>query len=563
MRKILLFMSVLFIFNTYALASGSPSAKANYLQKNFVSSTTSNYDAMDVFGILSFLMQYSNTIGKYNYEVANLTWKDIEDAISGNPDDLINKITTSDMETPPLTWKASGNHKVLTRIQIYQNFYGTFNGSYFKNLELLEIIQTNISSIDVATNYNLSNLICYSNKITSLDLSHNSNLEFLDCNGNQLTSLDLSKNPKLKSLICYENKLSAINLSNNLNLKVLVCNTNLLNSLDLSYNNNLEYLDCEKNKLTSLNLPKGKNTNLNKILCDENQISSLDVTPYTNLELLACNNNQLTSLNLSNNPNLKELKCNNNQLTSLDLSHNPILEFLDCNNNQLTSLDLSNVRELLHLNCYDNLLKFSTLKGDFSNLKYGTLSKLGPQAIWKGGTKGFLDLIDLSSEYNIHETLTTYTWYDKTTNQKVAMFASNGAFYPGPGNKGKTLLCKMTNALYPNLDIEYEVTITNSMIQDFSAKNRDFKIPDNFTLTGPEVETSNLKVYPNPVIDVLKINTPSQIESVSIYDYSGNEVKKVSPVINKEVNLQGLSSGNYILTIKTSQGTITKKIIKK
>lgn len=148
------------------------------------------------------------------------------------------------------------------------------------------------------------------------------------------------------------------------------------------------------------------------------------------------------------------------------------------------------------------------------------------------------------------------------------MFAANGTFYASPANAGKTLICKMSNTLYPdyinqNFILEYEVKISNSTTQGFSAKTMDFKIPENFILTNSKAEASNLKIFPNPIIDILKINTPLHIETVSVYDYSGNEVKKISPVSSKEINLQGLSSGNYILTIQTSQGVITKKIIKK
>ncbi|WP_181042783.1 hypothetical protein [Apibacter adventoris] len=49
MKKILLFMLVLSVFSTHSLAFGIYSAeKQNYLKKNFVTSTTSQYDPMDV-----------------------------------------------------------------------------------------------------------------------------------------------------------------------------------------------------------------------------------------------------------------------------------------------------------------------------------------------------------------------------------------------------------------------------------------------------------------------------------------------------------------------------------
>lgn len=92
MKKILLFMLVLSVFSTHSLAFGNYSAeKQNYLKKNFVTSTTSQYDPMDVLGILNFLMQYSEDNKKWNYEIAGFTWNDMVEAINGNPDVVLNK----------------------------------------------------------------------------------------------------------------------------------------------------------------------------------------------------------------------------------------------------------------------------------------------------------------------------------------------------------------------------------------------------------------------------------------------------------------------------------------
>ncbi|PQL89502.1 T9SS type A sorting domain-containing protein [Apibacter adventoris] len=544
MKKILIFMLLGCFISTQVLASGSPSAKQTYLKKNFTAPTTSNYDPMDVFGLLTFLMQYSEVTGKYNYEVQGITWEEMAAAISGNPDVIFVKLIGKLPEiSPNLAWEKVGNSRVLTHLEFNKDsLTGIFDGKYFKNLKIFVLWHTQITSIDISKNINLVTLMCNLNKLTKLDVSHNSNLQNLSISGNKLNYIDVSKNKNLVILNCADNQLTNLDISKNTNLKELRVQYNhQLISLDVSKNTKLEILDITWTPLTSL-----------------------DVSKNPNLKSLSCNNiSELKSLDISKNPNLEWLSCRYTSINSLDVSNNPKLKILYCNSNyRLTTLDLSKNPNLEQLQCYVNKLKFSTLKGDFSKLDY-KFSKLGPQASLYGGTKGFFELIDLSSEYNINGTLTTFKWYDAATNQEVTMFAANGTFYASPANAGKTLICKMTNASYPTLTLEYEVTITNSMTQGFSAKTRDFKIPENFTLTGPEAETSNLKIYPNPVIDVLKINTPSQIESVSIYDYSGNEVKKVSPVINKEVNLQGLSSGNYILTVKTSQGTITKKIIKK
>lgn len=80
------------------------------------------------------------------------------------------------------------------------------------------------------------------------------------------------------------------------------------------------------------------------------------------------------------------------------------------------------------------------------------------------------------------------------------------------------------------------------------------------------VNNSNLSaisVFPNPVNDVLNIKTPSDIDvkNVTINDLSGKKYN--ASFVNSQINLVSLVKGVYIVSIETSAGTITKKIVKK
>lgn len=80
------------------------------------------------------------------------------------------------------------------------------------------------------------------------------------------------------------------------------------------------------------------------------------------------------------------------------------------------------------------------------------------------------------------------------------------------------------------------------------------------------VNNSNLSaisVFPNPVSDVLNIKTPSNIDvkKVTINDLSGKKFN--ASFVNSQINLVSLVKGVYIVSIETSAGTITKKIVKK
>lgn len=75
---------------------------------------------------------------------------------------------------------------------------------------------------------------------------------------------------------------------------------------------------------------------------------------------------------------------------------------------------------------------------------------------------------------------------------------------------------------------------------------------------------SSLKVYPNPVTDILNIESQSKVKSISIYDTTGRNV--LASEINQtkfNVNLSALTSGTYIVTVQTENGSQSAKVIKK
>lgn len=82
-------------------------------------------------------------------------------------------------------------------------------------------------------------------------------------------------------------------------------------------------------------------------------------------------------------------------------------------------------------------------------------------------------------------------------------------------------------------------------------------------LGGSEKERS-LSVYPNPVADKFQIISGYRISSVTISGLSGNVILRQSNVSDNKVsiNTQNLAPGLYLLKIETSNGTITRKMVK-
>ncbi|MGE4345877.1 MAG: T9SS type A sorting domain-containing protein [Flavobacteriaceae bacterium] len=102
-------------------------------------------------------------------------------------------------------------------------------------------------------------------------------------------------------------------------------------------------------------------------------------------------------------------------------------------------------------------------------------------------------------------------------------------------------------------DYNYPI-ITNDAVTIFQATA---SIEDN-------IQNIDLKFYPNPTTDYFNITSEALIQSVELYDVSGRLVRTslVNDFESKQ-NINNLNNGVYILKIKTQQGEITGKIIKK
>ena len=140
-----------------------------------------------------------------------------------------------------------------------------------------------------------------------------------------------------------------------------------------------------------------------------------------------------------------------------------------------------------------------------------------------------------------------------------------------------TLYDTSNNPLPMNIPIEgLESTTTqgwpNSLTCDYISRvsleylNTDFtinkvKLLNENVLSSNLVEKEPIKLYPNPVKDILNIEGLQFTHNIIIYDILGKEVFKDK--VYKSVDLSSLNKGLYFLKLSdTSGNNITKKIIK-
>lgn len=88
----------------------------------------------------------------------------------------------------------------------------------------------------------------------------------------------------------------------------------------------------------------------------------------------------------------------------------------------------------------------------------------------------------------------------------------------------------------------------------------DIEIKDNTAMAVSESTALSLKISPNPATDLVKITGINKIDKVRVFDMTGKIVREER---SSEINIENLSSGQYILNVYSGNEVISRKLIKK
>lgn len=226
-----------------------------------------------------------------------------------------------------------------------------------------------------------------------------------------------------------------------------------------------------------------------------------------------CSSNQLTVLDVSANTALTKLYCSSNQLIALDVSTNTALTSLDCSLNQLTALDIPTNTALKVLVC------------DFNQIT----------------------TLDVSAN-------TALTCLSCRLNQLTSLDVRNGnnayitEFYAWSNPNLSCIYVDNSNAIY-----------LSSWIID---ENSHFVNDEDecALLSVPEIMTEDaFTIYPNPVKNQFTIGDCANINTVNIYNITGELVKSYNK--QNSYSVSELTKGIYFVIINTNEESSSNKLI--
>ena len=93
--------------------------------------------------------------------------------------------------------------------------------------------------------------------------------------------------------------------------------------------------------------------------------------------------------------------------------------------------------------------------------------------------------------------------------------------------------------------------------------NTDVLIEAEFSsMTDIEnVSATATKIYPNPVVDRLNVETEEDVLYIRVYNMYGVEVARIANA--NAIDLASLAAGNYLVRVQTATGVSTHRIVKK
>lgn len=158
------------------------------------------------------------------------------------------------------------------------------------------------------------------------------------------------------------------------------------------------------------------------------------------------------------------------------------------------------------------------------------------------------------------EFLITETESGKKKMKKTANFSAYG-----DGDTEVSTTFTISKASF-EIGKSYTVSIDNV---DFTGLPFEMTMPEDlsftFTVTDQAgvngISNDDIKLYPNPVADILKVDAPEQVTAIQVFGSDGRLAKSATGT--GSIDLSSCPAGYYIVVVTTGDSTIRQPIVKK
>lgn len=254
------------------------------------------------------------------------------------------------------------------------------------------------------------------------------------------------------------------------------------------------------------------------------------------------------------NTYLNQMWLQNLGLKNIDLKNLTALRYLHLYACRLDSIDVSNLTNLVYLDVSINEnLKRLDLRG---------LTKLHSLFFFSTGVSdininGLNELRDIDC-YN--------------TNLSTMGYDSLFCALPEYSDDNYGYMVVVYDSTWPDYQRFMASNSQNAISKNWIIENRYFEVlpPTNGTFDCSSIGMDDIefnfveaKVYPNPAIDYLSIETKDEVQMLEVYDALGRRAISKTPKQNNfSLDISNLEKGIYILKLQTKEGIGNYKIVK-
>jgi len=497
--------------------------------------------------------------------------------------DLVN-ITDTNFENYLETHNANGDAVALGDASSMGD--GVLNNltlkSKVENVTELNVNDSNIASLQGIESFtDLEILFCQRNLLTSLDVSQNLALEELECETNQLSTLDVSQNTALRVLGCSDTNLSTIDVSNNLLLEAIWFTNNNIESLNLDSNTALRTYGLSNNPLVYMSIKNGNNANMLYIEAQNlPSLTCIEVDDENAAYLSESNWNVDPSISFGEDcGDLWTIYTSDINLDTALSSYGNTIDtsgdgeitlneaaaytgVLDLSNLGITDIQgLQGFTAVTEINLSsNNITDLSPLFGSSTVILINRQTQLRTVANSSFSALSVLDVSDNNLESIDLSELTTLVEFYCSNNALNSLNVKNG------NNEILTSFDASNNSELSCIEVDNAIA-ASSGLNSYSSWIKDaLAIYSEDCFSALSIDDNdgipNISIFPNPVKDMLTINSKQPIDHVIIYSLLGQKVVSYKDLANNKIDISNFSKGLYILTAEINGAIQSIKFVK-